>query len=296
MNLRQLEILRAVMRCGTTVDAAHELGMSQPAVSNAVKHAEAMLGFDLFDRQNNRLLPTEEARLLLAEAEPLFSIHEAVLRMARDLRTRRRGRVRVIATAELSGTLLAPVLKRFLERHPQVEITLDTRPLGEVIEALELGTFDVGVAIEPYGRPDLAFTPLAQLRLVCLCPLDSPLVRLARVTPADLAQVRLIGLHTTSRLKVMIEQVFRRSGEVFQPNIGVRFLNICAALVREGIGAALVDELTARAQDPRQVAVRPFEPETRVTLAAIAAKDRPQSLLVRDFLEELAVQTAAILK
>jgi DNA-binding transcriptional LysR family regulator len=231
---------------------------------------------------------------LLAEAEPLFSIHEAVLRTAQDLRARRRGRVRIIATAELSPTLISSVIARFLERHPQVEITLDTRPLGEVIEALELGTFDVGVALEPYGRPDLTLTPLAHLRLMCLCPADSPLARLERVTPADLAKVRLIGLHTTSRLKVMIEQAFHRGGEVFQPNIGVRFLNICAALVRQGIGAALVDELTARAQDEGLVAVRPFDPETKVVLSAIAARERPQSRLVRDFLDELTAEAAAL--
>jgi DNA-binding transcriptional LysR family regulator len=288
MNLRQLEILRAVMRCGTTVDAARELGMSQPAVSNAVKHAEAQLGFVLFDRLSNRLIPTEEAKALLAEAEPLFSIHEAVLRTAADLRSRKRGRIRIIATAELSAPLISRVLKRFLDRNPEVEVTLDTRPLGGVIEAVELGTFDVGIAIEPYGRPGLNFTPLTQLKLVCICPPGSPLARLDVVTPKDLAGIRLVGMHTTSRLKNLIEDAFRRRGETFQPNIEVRFLNICAALVADGIGAAIVDELTARSQAGSPFVVRPFEPAIAVAVAAIALKDRPQSRLVRAFMEELS--------
>nr|WP_272213620.1 LysR family transcriptional regulator [Marinicella sp. W31]MDC2879581.1 LysR family transcriptional regulator [Marinicella sp. W31] len=45
MNLRQLEIFHAVMTAGTTVGAAEALGMSQPAVSNAIKHLESMVGF-----------------------------------------------------------------------------------------------------------------------------------------------------------------------------------------------------------------------------------------------------------
>ena len=64
MNLRQIELLRAVVRCETTVRAAHELGLSQPAVSNAIKHLESQVGFPLFERVNNRLFPTAEARML----------------------------------------------------------------------------------------------------------------------------------------------------------------------------------------------------------------------------------------
>ncbi|HUD33320.1 MAG TPA: LysR family transcriptional regulator [Variovorax sp.] len=80
INLRQLEVLRAVMRCRTTIGAAEELGMSQPAVSNAIKLAETKLGIALFDRVSNRLVPTADARILMADAEPLFVVHEAVQR------------------------------------------------------------------------------------------------------------------------------------------------------------------------------------------------------------------------
>ena len=287
-NLRQLEILRAVLRCGTTVDAARELGMSQPAVSNAVRQVESQLGFAVFDRQSNRLIPTEEARILLAEAEPLFTIHAAVQRTARDLRSRKRGRVRVVSTAELSGTLVTRALKRFLDHAPDVDVTLDTAPLVGLIEAVELGTADVGVAIEPYARPDLVLTPLASLRMVCLCPPDSPLAGLATVTPADLAGQRLIGLHTTSRLNAMVEEAFRRSGVGLQPHIEVRFLNISAALVAAGVGAAIVDEITARAQPVGHCVARPFSPEISVLVETVTQKDRAPSRLMRDFLHELA--------
>src|SRR6266571_3110616 len=89
MNLRQLEVLRAVMRCRTTIGAARELGMSQPAVSHAIKRTESQLGFRLFDRIHNRLVPTEEAKIL-----PLFAIHQAINRKANDLRDGRAGRIR----------------------------------------------------------------------------------------------------------------------------------------------------------------------------------------------------------
>ena len=73
MNLRQLEILRAVIRHRTTVAAADELALSQPAVSNALKTMEAQAGFALFERVNNRLFPTAEAMALYKESEAIFA-------------------------------------------------------------------------------------------------------------------------------------------------------------------------------------------------------------------------------
>src|SRR5260370_3460549 len=69
MNLRQLEILRAVIRHRTTVAAAGELALSQPAISNALKAMEAQAGFALFDRVNNRLFPTPEPIALYEDSE-----------------------------------------------------------------------------------------------------------------------------------------------------------------------------------------------------------------------------------
>src|SRR6478609_926725 len=94
INLRQLEVLRAVMRYRTTIGAAEELGMSQPAVSKAIRLAETKMGFLLFDRISNRLVPTQEARILFADAEPWFLMHQAIQQKAWDLRTGKAGVLR----------------------------------------------------------------------------------------------------------------------------------------------------------------------------------------------------------
>ena len=73
MNLRQLEILRAVVRHRTTVAAADELALSRPAVSNALKTMEAQA-----ERVNNRLFPTAEAMALHKESEAIFALHAKI--------------------------------------------------------------------------------------------------------------------------------------------------------------------------------------------------------------------------
>ena len=73
LSLRLLEIFGAVIVNQTTVQAAEDLGISQPAVSIAIKQLEEQLGFNLFERRNRRLQPTQEAHILFADIEPIFS-------------------------------------------------------------------------------------------------------------------------------------------------------------------------------------------------------------------------------
>ena len=97
MNLRQLEILHAVIRHRTTVAAADELALSQPAISNALKAMEAQAGFALFERVNNRLFPTTEAMALYKESDAIFALHAKLENRVRDLRECRSGHLSIVA-------------------------------------------------------------------------------------------------------------------------------------------------------------------------------------------------------
>jgi len=293
MNLRQLEILRAVLRCRTTIGAGRELGMSQPAVSHAVQRAESQLGFRLFDRVHNRLVPTEEARLLFADSEPLFAMHQAIKQKAADLRDGRAGRIRLVATSELSESLMPHILARFAAQHPDVKVALDTARLDGALEAIELNVADVGLAIEPHPRPALIYQPLLDIGMVCVCPKTSPLRKKASVAPADLAGERLIFARTTSRMSTYVEDAFHRANIRFSPAMDVRFLNVAASMVEQGLGVAIVDELTISSGHYSKLVVRPFSPRVSITVSAIYAKDKPLSRLARIFLDHASAEIRA---
>jgi len=273
------------MRCRTTIGAAQELGMSQPAVSHAIKRAESQLGFRLFDRVHNRLVPTEEARILFDDSEPLFAMHQAIKRKANDLRHGRAGRIRLMATSELSESLMPGILARFSAQHPEVKVSLDTLRLDSMLEAVEMGAADLGLAIEPRPRPALIYQRLLEIGMVCACPIGSALERLSVVTPNDLAAQRLIFARTTSRMSVLVEEAFHRAQIQFSPAIEVRFLNVAAHLVEAGLGVAIVDELTISSGQYLKLRTRPFKPRIAITVSAVHAKDRPIQRLAHIFLE-----------
>ena len=73
LRLRQLEALHKVAEVGTITRAADELGVSQPAVSRLIADLSEQLGFKIFHRRNNLLVPTQEARFLLPDIDRLLA-------------------------------------------------------------------------------------------------------------------------------------------------------------------------------------------------------------------------------
>ena len=81
MNLRHIEIFHAVYVNGSVSGAARALNVSQPSVSKMLRHAESLLGFQLFQRTNGRLVPTEDAHTLFTEVSEIqdrvYALREA---------------------------------------------------------------------------------------------------------------------------------------------------------------------------------------------------------------------------
>lgn len=293
MNLRQLEVLRAVMKRRTTTGAAHELGMSQPAVSNAIRHAEDQLGFLLFDRVSNRLVPTREARILFEESESLFRLYDAFRRKTSELSSGRAGQISILVTSELSESLIPRVLRRFLKRHPEVHVSIDVVSLEGVLDGVEAGLADVGFAMAPHSRPGLVYEPLHEMEMVCACPAGHELASLAFVTPLDLKDQRLITAPTSGRIHTMVRDAFSKSSVKLVSQIEIRFMNIAARCVANGLGVGLVDALTASANSAG-LQFLPFRPTIPVPMFSIVTNARPASRLARRLIQHAREETAEV--
>ncbi|MDT1062209.1 LysR family transcriptional regulator [Paracoccus sp. CPCC 101403] len=288
LNLRQLEILRAVVQYRTTVGAAEQLGMSQPSISNTIRHVETLLGFPLFERQSNRLVPTEETMILLEESEPLFLLRDAVNQRAADLRAGRIGRVRIASTAEISEAVLPRAIADYARQYPQIQISLETRPLDSVLQVVENGLADVAFVISAYDRQALDFELIAELRAVCICPEDHPLAALAQVTPRDLDGHPLVGPRTANRVGMMIADCFHECGMEYRPSIETRFMNAASRIVGEGWGVAIVDELSAHVALRPGLTVRPFQSRLRFNLVAATLRTKTLSRQTRRFMKAVS--------
>lgn len=292
MTLRQLEILRAIIRHRTTVAAANQLGLSQPAVSNAIKAMEAQSGFPLFERINNRLFPTREAQMLHDEAEAIFTMHTLLENKLRDLKESKAGHLRIVATPPIGYGVIPAALRQFLSQRPQVQVYFDVRRYEGVVDSVESNLVELGFAIGLEERPGLHCEAVFTGDMVCVVKPGHPLAERAVVTPADLADHPFIALERGTRLGEAVRNSFRLAGQPFQHTVEVRYCNTACVLAESGVGAAIVDPFSPRYGAGGELVVLPYEPVTRAVASVGWSKSRPLSRLAQAFLAEVRAGAA----
>ncbi|PHR88327.1 MAG: transcriptional regulator [Blastopirellula sp.] len=289
LNLRLLEIFGAAMRCQTTVGAAEELGISQPAVSNALKALEKQLKLKLFSRSRQGIRPTHEAVLVYAEVEPVFKLLRGVEEQVRAVQETKIGRLKITATPPLSQSVIPITLQRFLKNRTDVRINYDIRGLETIIREIETGITDIGLLLGLENHRSCRVIPLHEGRIECLLPANHPLAAQSVIKPADMAKYPQIGLGLDheSKLGALVRAAFAMERVPFQSNLEVRYCHTAGVLANAGLGVALVDSFTASFLATPELVRRRFEPLIPIPTCAIVPAGRVNSKLCDSFLQEI---------
>lgn len=139
-NVNDLLAFMAVAREGSFTRAAAQIGISQSAISHAIKGLEERLGIRLLTRTTRKVVPTPEGERLLQRIAPHFDTAEAELTALIEMRDQPAGSFRITTTDYAADTVLWPKLKDLLREHPdiQIEILTDyalTDIVGDKIDA-----------------------------------------------------------------------------------------------------------------------------------------------------------------
>jgi DNA-binding transcriptional LysR family regulator len=129
-----VDVLAAVVECGSFVKAAEALGLTQPGVSRAIARLESRVGIRLLDRTTRSVSLTAEGKQIYEDISPLLARMEEVVASAAGSAQVVRGRLRVNVAPNFSHLILAPKIGGFLERYPEVSIELVTgHQVGDLI-------------------------------------------------------------------------------------------------------------------------------------------------------------------
>lgn len=155
LNLRQIEVFRAVMTTGSISGASRLLLVSQPAVSRLLSYTESRIGFSLFERIKGRLYPTPEAKKLFREVESVYAGVQRVNTLAHDLAERSQGSVHIVSSPSIGQMLIPQAITAFRERHPDVRCTFTYLGFNYLRDSLLNQQADLGVVILPMRHPNL---------------------------------------------------------------------------------------------------------------------------------------------
>lgn len=288
ISARQLEVLSTVIDVGTTARAAELLAVSQPAVSNMIRHTEDLIGFPLFHRQHGRLIPTQEARHIAQEAQHLFMQQKRVESIVHELRGGTIGRLSIVATPSIGHGILPHVLSKFMEQRPKLQLSIELGSIDEINRRLVSGRADLGLSITPPRHSALTVHQIGAGHLMCVCPDDHQLGLLDTVTVTDLNHAQHISYAASTPLGQQIDKVFSEQGLERRFFCEVRHTTTALEMVRNGLGVALVDSFALIGQHHRGVVVRPTRPELPLNMHAVTSNLFPTSTLALKFQSFLA--------
>ena len=288
MNLRQLEVFYAIMQTGTVSGAARLLHVSQPNVTRVLAHTEQQLSFALFERVKGRLVPTQEAKALLPEAEKVYQ----QLGQFRSLTNKvKQGtqHLRVGAPPVLASQLLAPTVAA-LSKQQGISFELLTANRDELCSGLLKHELDVAIAFGEEAPPAILSEILLKQQLVLIAPKEALNSDDDAVSFDDLIKhdLPIIGLDSRDPLGLLLHQTLSVRDEHYHHAITVRSYAAAAELVKHHAGFAIVDPWTAKQyQDDESVSVRSLSPALSFSISILFAEHSPQSISTKLFIESL---------
>ncbi|HEX3757353.1 MAG TPA: LysR family transcriptional regulator [Kofleriaceae bacterium] len=286
MEIRQLQAFAAIARIGSFTQAARDLGVAQPALSQRLRALELELGVVLVERGNRTGGLTEAGRDLLPRAERILAeVHDAGEQLAAHAGLAR-GTVRLgCALQTLLEGRLAPLLARFHAAHAGIRILVHEAHTQQVLELLGRGEVDLGlvhlgragdgatVGAEA-ARAGLTLLQLAREPLVVIAAPGHPLAGRAGVRLDDLHDHDFVSFGPGATLRRLISDAAAARGVELRIVCSTANMGTVRAAVAAGLGISIVPASGAEVPWPALRAVPLVEPrlERIITLARSSAR------------------------
>lgn len=280
VETRQLEAFAAVMSTGSITGAARLLERSQPAVTRLVQELEAEIGYDLLARKGPRVTPTEQGLLLFDEVERALRGFRRVHERAGEIARGQPGPLLIAATSALAVGLVPEALRLAEAKTGPLAVHLRTAAPEEVVHAVLFGAAQLGASSLPFSHQGLAAHWIGEVPCVAVLREDDPLARSRKLSLGALAGRRLVTMSNPFRLRHRLDAALAREGVEAaraQPLIETNSSVNALALVRAGLGVAVLESITARGALPEGLLVRPLATHIPFFFGVIKLDAKPLS-------------------
>ncbi|MBS2551163.1 LysR family transcriptional regulator [Catenulispora sp. NL8] len=265
-SLRALECLVAVADSGSVTQAARLLHSSQPAVSHQLAALERETGTALLRREPRGVKLTPAGRAALADARRAIEAAASAVRAARAVGEATQGSLR-LACAQSLVSVLAPVVRVWHHRHPEVTITLRESTSAEELHGF-IDADEVDVVLMPAPVPDrFTATPVADEEIVLAAPTDHVIARQPVVRLGDLDGARLVHFAPENGLSTWLDRSLTKAGVRPEPVMRTAVTVAAPHLAASGLGVAVCPVSAISAGFPG--AVRSFSPRWVRQLVAV---------------------------
>lgn len=247
VNLNQLYYFRTIARLEHFRQAALELNISQPSLSNSMANLESELGLCLFDKQGRNVVLTKYGRIFLEYVEKILDELENAEKKMKQLASSSEGHIDIAYISPLAQHYIPETVRSFLnlEQNKNVTFTFQQGFTTEMVEGLKKDKYDLIFASFAENEPDITFIPIIKQELFVIVPFEHPLAQYDGIDLIDIEPYPLVAYDKNSGLGKLTSNLLKSIN--LEPKIICEASDEYAlsALVASGFGVSIVAEAPA---------------------------------------------------
>jgi len=301
MDLRQLEIIRAIADSGSFTAAGEKLHVSQSAISRQILLLEEELGEAVFHRIGRRIRITPAGESLLQLSHRVFQDLQDTVTAISDKQESLRGTMRLVGGMTVCLYVFPALLAEVRRIHPHLDLKITVGSAERSIAMLRSGGGDLGLLTLPIEASDLVSVPVLQEELLLVTYPTHPFAKKRQVQSAELNKQPFILFETGSITRRLVEEFFTRERIEAQIVMETENVEIIKAMVRNGLGISIIpwqaaaDDVRARQLYASRIAGHSLQRETGWLYPKMSRLPRPVSEVIRVF-DTIKPQFEAALK
>jgi DNA-binding transcriptional LysR family regulator len=240
MDMRQLEMFRAVAEEGAFTAAAERLHVSQSAVSRQLKLLEEELGTLVFHRMGRGVTITGAGQLLLAAAHRISREIDDVVSQISDTKALQRGVLSIGGGMTVCLYILPKLLKKFRAHYKQMELRVTTGSADGILRLLRTREIEIALLTLPIVAADLEVVPVLKEEMVIVTAARHALARERSVDPQKLARHPLILFETGSNTRRVVDEFFLAEEIPHNVIMETENVEIIKSMVASGLGVTII--------------------------------------------------------
>lgn len=246
MKIRHLKLVKAVSEEGSLTGAAHQMHLSQSALSHQLRSLEEELGVSVFNRVNKRLVLTQAGHLLLESSKKVLRELNKTKHKIEKLVEGEMGTIRLSTECYTCYHWLPPIIKEFGRRYPKVEVQIKTDSEGATVEKLLKGELDIAFVHRKVADKNLTYTEFIDDELVAIFHADHPFRKKEVIMPKDFKAETLILHSKNFESSTLNQQVLSRYDITPANIIYVQLTGAALEMVASNLGITVMPRWIAR--------------------------------------------------
>lgn len=209
MQIESLKLFCDLAETKSFTKAAQINGVTQSAVSQQISSLETKFAATLIERSKKKFTLTKEGETLYKYSNQIAQSYDELRHKIQEIQNVVTGAIKVVTIYSIGLHELPPYLKKFLKKHPTVNVSVEYRRATQLYEDIISGMADIGLVAYPQKDPRLQVTSLAEDMLVLICHPEHPLAQKPRVKLSEIVSHKFIAFEPDIPTRRAIDKILR---------------------------------------------------------------------------------------